>query len=447
MAKRVASKKKEESSEPKMLTKEQRQKKLLAHINKQQSGKNKNTTTDVHMATELPDEDVIKTGYPFFDWFLNGGWRRGRHHMIYGAPSAGKTTFLLGSAKAMIENDYIVQYHDVEDFLTKEYLEYRGVDTSMFVWSPEKSATKILNTIIDFTQNGLSDVVIVDSLPAMALPTDIGENGKTKYIGESTVAKLASLLTDYLRKISTYMRSSKLATIYINQIRSRGVGGSEDYDPMFFRDGVSIPGGKALIHWTALSIFIKRAAKSRIRDYSVFSEKDVASGTNMVTGFPVEIGIRKSKITGVREFTSINMEYYHDTGFNDRTSMVEYMYKMNLIKILSGSYFEFEYDGFSMKEHGFNAVRERVCADNQMYEAMLRYLWDNRKQILSVSHISQDALDAMIVTDDGTNEDLSTVIADKSIITETDDDEELNGSDDMDGDSYSVASDTDIDID
>lgn len=375
--------------------------KLRKFVNKMQSSSKKGLSSNVYLGSDIPKEDVVMTGYPFLDWFLGGGWRRGRHHLIYGPSSAGKTSLMLGSAREMINDGLIVQYNDVEDFLTKEYLQMLGIDPDMFVWSPEKSAVKILNTAREFAKENIIDVMVIDTIAAMSTPSDTedpSEGVKTKYkkVGEQDVAKLASLLTDYFKKIAEYMRDSKLVAIYLNQIRSRGVGGSEDYDPMFFRDGVSINGGKAMIHNTALSLYMKRAAKSRLRggSDSMFDSNNESTGEKLKTGFAVELAVRKSKLTSVREFTSIMMEYFYEGGFNDRTSLVEYMSSINALT--GTSWQTFEYQGYVFKEQGMNNVRERIMEDDEAYGKMMDFLWDNRNDILNMSLVSEEVKEEMI---------------------------------------------------
>ena len=84
-----------------------------------------------------------------------------------------------------------------------------------------------------------------------------------------------------------------------------------------------------------------------------------------------------------------------------QTGFGEFMKAKKLIKAESGSYFEFEYKEFKMREHGFNAVRERIKTDDVMYEAMLAYLWEFRNDIMSFSVASDDIINEMKVMDDG----------------------------------------------
>jgi len=359
--------------------------KLRKFVAKLQNGKKKSITTDVYMGKDIPPEKVLSTGFRFIDWFLNGGWRRGRHHLIYGAPSAGKSSLMIMSAKRMIEAGMIVQYNDVEDFLTMDYLEKLGIDLEMFVWSSEKSATKILNTAIEFAKSNMTDVMIIDTVAAMSLPNDIADaNVKYKTVGEQDVAKLAAAMTDYFRKINNYMRQSKLVTIYLQQIRDRGVGGNENYDPMFYRDGVSINGGKSMLHNAALSMFIKRSSKSQIRDSGkMFIDPD----TGAVTGFSVSMFVRKSKFDKVKEGNFINLEFFYDSGFNDRTSAFEYAVANGIIN--KGSWSSFEYQGYSVKENGIGKLRTRIQEDDEFFDKLMDCLWDNRSSLLHIDETVQ----------------------------------------------------------
>lgn len=373
----------------------EKRKKLASFVRKMQTGSKKNISSNVYLGSDIPDEQIISTGFPFLDWFLGGGWRRGRHHLIYGPSSVGKTTLMIQSAKRMIDNDLIVQYNDVEDFLEQSYLKMRGVDPEAFVWSPEKDGMKILNTAIEFAKEDITDVMIVDTLAAMQTAADVRTEKRYKNVGEQDVAQLAMMLTDYFKKISATMRDSKLAAIYLNQIRSRGVGGGEDYDPMFFRDGVSINGGKALMHYCALSAFMKRAAKSKLRASGKYFEfKDESSKDQRTFGFAVEFAVRKSKLMSIREFTSINLEYNYEDGFNDRLSLAEYMYKVNAYE--GTTWIQFDYQGYTAKEQGMENMRQRIMEDDELYQKSIDFLWDNRNDILNMSIMDPNEKDKMI---------------------------------------------------
>ena len=161
--------------------------------------------------------DFISTGALTVDMALGiGGVPRGRIIEIYGPESSGKTTLVshiianaqkLGGSAAFI---------DTEHALDPSYAKKIGVDIDNLLVSQPDSGEEALNICETLVKSNTLDVVVVDSVAALAPRAELdGE------MGQSHVGLQARLMSQALRKLVAAINHSKCVCIFTNQIREK----------------------------------------------------------------------------------------------------------------------------------------------------------------------------------------------------------------------------------
>jgi recombination protein RecA len=207
----------------------------------------------------------ISTGSLVLDQLIGGqltetglhlcpGFPRGLISEVYGAEGCGKTTAALQTAIRCQRAGGTVAYLDYENAIQLPYARALGLDVAdsgtFVLFSPkhwEEGAEIILACI-----EAKVDLIVVDSVSAMVPQKAL----EASISGEAQIGLLARKMSGFLPKITSNLRTSGTALIYINQIRSRIKSGPMDYGP-----DEDTSGGKALKFYASLRIELKRGAK------------------------------------------------------------------------------------------------------------------------------------------------------------------------------------------
>ena len=130
----------------------------------------------------LYDEvDVISTGAISLDVATGiGGIPRGRIVEVYGPESSGKTTLTLHVIAEAQKNGGRAAFIDAEHALDPEYARKLGVDVENLIVSQPSTGEDALSICDYLVRSGAIDVVVIDSVAALVLRTEIeGEMGFT----------------------------------------------------------------------------------------------------------------------------------------------------------------------------------------------------------------------------------------------------------------------------
>ena len=189
---------------------------------------------------------AIPTGSLTLDLALGvGGIPRGRVTEIYGPEGAGKTTLALHVIASAQRGGGIGAFIDAEHAFDADYAERLGVRLEDLLVSQPDSGEQALDVVEMLVRSNAVDVVVVDSVAALAPRAEIeGE------MGESFVGLQARLMSQALRKLSGAISKARTAAVFLNQIREK-IG-------VMYGNPETTPGGRALKFYASVRIEVRR---------------------------------------------------------------------------------------------------------------------------------------------------------------------------------------------
>ncbi|MFN7088222.1 MAG: recombinase RecA [Candidatus Paceibacteria bacterium] len=194
------------------------------------------------------DVDAIPTGSVGLDIALGvGGMPRGRIIEIYGAESSGKTTLALHVIAQAQRAGGRAAFVDAEHALDPEYAKKLGVKIDELLISQPDTGEQALEIVESLVRSGAIDVIVIDSVAALAPRAEIeGE------MGDQFIGLQARLMSQALRKLTAIVSKTKCVVIFINQIRMQiGMYGNPE----------TTPGGRALKFYASVRIDLRRTAQ------------------------------------------------------------------------------------------------------------------------------------------------------------------------------------------
>jgi len=192
--------------------------------------------------------DAISTGALNLDLALGvGGVPRGRVVEIYGPESAGKTTLVSHIVANAQKNGGLAAFIDTEHALDPGYLQKIGVNLDELLVSQPSSGEEALNICESLLKTGKLDVIVVDSVAALAPKAEL-----EGAMGDSHVGLQARLMSQAMRKLTGILSQTKTCIIFTNQIREK-IG-------VMFGSPETTPGGRALKFYSSVRLDIRRIA-------------------------------------------------------------------------------------------------------------------------------------------------------------------------------------------
>lgn len=197
-------------------------------------------------ANRKMDVEHTSTGSLMLDLALGiGGLPKGRIIEVYGTESSGKTTLCLHAVAEVQKAGGMAAFIDVEHALDPVYAKNLGVDVdNMLVSQPDtgEEALEIIETLI---RSGAIDIVILDSVAAMATKAEIdGE------MGDAHVGVQARLMSQAMRKLTAAVSKTNCVCVFINQIREK-IG-------VMYGNPETTPGGRALKFYASVRIEVRK---------------------------------------------------------------------------------------------------------------------------------------------------------------------------------------------
>lgn len=196
--------------------------------------------------------DSISTGAICLDHAI-GVWGVpvGRIVELYGPESGGKTTLSLSVVKNCQQKGGIVGFIDAEHALDLNWARAIGVDTDKLLFSQPDSGENAFEIMEALICSGQVDLIVVDSVAAMAPQSEIdGE------MTDNSIGAQARMMGKGLRKITGLLKENECTVIFINQLREK-IG-------VMFGSPETTPGGRALKFYSSVRIEIRK--KSTIKD-------------------------------------------------------------------------------------------------------------------------------------------------------------------------------------
>jgi recombination protein RecA len=227
--------------------------------------------------------DVIPTGALSLDLALGvGGVPRGRVLEIYGPESSGKTTLCLHILAEAQKSGGVAAFIDVEHAFDRFWAKKVGVDLDSVLFSQPDDAEQTLEIVETLVRSGAVDVIIVDSVAALAPRAELAGE-----MGDSHVGLVPRLMSQALRKLTAIISKSKTSVIFINQVREK-IG-------VVYGNPETTPGGRALKFAASVRMEIRRGEPLKV-------------GTETV-GYRTRVRVIKNKVAPPYTQAEFDMEF------------------------------------------------------------------------------------------------------------------------------------------
>ena len=171
-----------------------------------------------------------------------------------------------------------------------------------------EQALQILETLV---RSGEVDVIVIDSVAALAPKTEIAGE-----MGEFQIGLQARLMSSALRKLSSIVAKTKTSVIFLNQIRMK-VG-------VMFGNPETTPGGLALKFYSSVRIELRRIAQ-------------IKHGEE-ITGNRVRAKIVKNKVAA--PFRTAEYDIYYNEGISYLVDLLAAGVKVGVVQ-KAGSWLQF----------------------------------------------------------------------------------------------------------
>jgi recombination protein RecA len=288
----------------------------------------------------IPEIPFISTGALTLDLALGiGGVPRGRVIEIYGPESSGKTTLVSHIIASAQKNGGLAAFIDAEHALDPHYAKKIGVNIDDLLVSQPNSGEEALNICQTLVQSNALDVVVVDSVAALAPRAEL-----EGAMGDSHVGLQARLMSQALRKLTASINKSKTSCIFTNQIREK-IG-------VMFGSPETTPGGRALKFYASVRMDIRRIAT-------------IKDNTGRAIGNRTKVKVVKNKVAP--PFTEAEFDILYNEGISWTGSILDAAIQYNLID-KRGSWLS--YEGQQLGQ-GRDAAREYLKSDESMVQTLI----------------------------------------------------------------------------
>ncbi|MEW5907570.1 MAG: recombinase RecA [Patescibacteria group bacterium] len=292
------------------------------------------------------DVDAIPTGSLSLDLALGvGGVPRGRIIEIFGPESSGKTTLALNIVAQAQKRGGVCAFVDAEHALDPEYAKKLGVKIQDLLISQPDTGEQALEIVESLVRSGGLDVVVIDSVAALAPQAEIEGDMSTQQIGLQ-----ARLMSKALRKLTAMTARSKTVVIFINQIRMQ-IG-------VMFGNPETTPGGRALKFFSSVRIDVRRAAQ-------------IKKGEEVI-GNRVKAKVVKNKVAA--PFRTAEFDILYDEGISYEGDILNMAEKYNVIKKSGTSYI---YDKISLGR-GYDNARNFLKENPKITQEIVKKIKESR---------------------------------------------------------------------
>jgi recombination protein RecA len=262
------------------------------------------------MAMDIP---VISTGSLSLDLALGvGGVPRGRVIEIFGPEASGKTTLTLHIVACAQKSGGDAAFIDVEHALDPDYARRLGVDLDNLLVNQPDTGEQALDITELLVRSNAVDVVVIDSVAALAPRAEIEGD-----MGDTHIGLQARLMSQALRKLTSVISKSRTCVIFINQIREK-IG-------VMFGNPETTPGGRALKFYSSVRI--------DVRKIGIIKDGDSAIGNR------VRATVAKNKVAP--PFRKVEFDLMYNAGISLSGDVLDLGVEHNLVE-KSGTWFSYK---------------------------------------------------------------------------------------------------------
>ena len=311
--------------------------------------------------------ESIPTGSIGLDIALGvGGVPRGRIVEIYGHEGSGKTTLTLHVVAEAQKMGGVAAFIDVEHAIDPLYARNIGVDMDSVLISQPDTAEQALEIAETLIRSGAIDVVVVDSVAALAPSVEIeGE------MGDAHVGVLPRLMSKALRKLSGVTNRSNTTVIFTNQIRQK-IG-------VMFGNPETTPGGLALKFHASVRLEVRRA--------------EALKDGGETTGNRVRVKVVKNKVAP--PFTQVEFDIDFGKGISKVGDLIDVGVDKEIVR-KSGAWFYYGEQRLGQgKENAKNFLLEnnevRISIDKEIRSAL--NFGDEQVEEDTLEDVAADQLD------------------------------------------------------
>ncbi|MCA1799693.1 MAG: hypothetical protein LC650_00020 [Actinobacteria bacterium] len=291
---------------------------------------NKNTAKRVGIADAV-EINRLRTPSIGLTRALSGGWALGRQNMLWGAKSAGKSTFVLRQIAIAQEMGMVCALLDVEATLDKDWSARHGVDNSTLIHSTEGTIVGLVNAMIDLLKAGVGFIAI-DSIGTILPMTYLEKDGSLKdFESTGAIGGMARSIGPALSQTNYVLQQTENEpmVLWVSQVRSAQAGTHWKQSHM---------GGNAMEHAASQAVKLSSPNGNVIKG-------DVKVGDRLLeknVGRQVDWLISKDKV-GPHEGTKGDYTMYFDgdfVGIDNYAELVGFASEVGIIR-KAGAWFAY----------------------------------------------------------------------------------------------------------
>ena len=257
----------------------------------------------ITMASDLEVTTRAPFGIPELDEKTGGGIPHGAVSIVWGEPGSTKSTLAMYLAAQAQRDGKLVAWAALETFDAQRAKKI-GVNLEEMPVLQFPKAEQVLDVMIQYAQEKLVDVFILDSIHSLA-PKGMQEDSKgQKSMEDNTMGVLARKLSEFFPRFTDAMKRSNMAVLLIGQTRIK-IG---------FICIEALTGGNALHHAGRFIMRVRRGAKddAPFKDEVVNGKKEKKQ-----IGFNTVFKFDKVQVTGCQpEQTSFGLPFFFESAFD-----------------------------------------------------------------------------------------------------------------------------------
>ena len=198
--------------------------------------------------------------------------------------------------------------------------------------SSGEEALRICETLV---RSNALDIIVLDSVAALVTKSELeGE------IGDAVVGAQARLMSNALRKLTSFISKANTICLFTNQIREK-IG-------VMFGNPETTPGGKALKFYASVRIDIRRIGA-------------IKNGDGSVSGNRTKVKVVKNKVAP--PFTEAEFDIMYNEGISNTGSLLDLALEKGIVE-KRGSWLS--YKGSQLAQ-GRDAAKELLKSDSKIY--------------------------------------------------------------------------------